>query len=585
MSFDYDKIKNQEEGGAHWATYSDLFMVLSLVFLLLYVVASLRTGTSSIQNQAKYQEIERERDDLKQQIKVYNTLKDNYLHTGASSQEKKMYDELMNKLVLLKEEAKTEKEELRKAARENEKKEMALNKYQQMIRNIINTNMVSNVRIKRRDRTIKKNYKEIDGQKEEIKNLESTVAKKQKQIKRGKSKIKNLNKELNKKVSALKRSFKRNKISKKKMRRKIAQLKKANQKKIKNLKKQNANAEKVIRTNQKIIAQANQQLKIAERKIASQEQSIEKLTEEKQQVTQKISSLRENFKNKMKADKAKFEQKLAKQKLSAKARARKQAEFLKKAQAKELALASEIQNMESQVQNVQGQLEQTRKAKAVSDARSQALANKNKSLASDKQRLSSDLKRMKEIANAKKKLINDMKKNLAKAGLKAGVDSKTGDVVIQFGEEYFDTGKANLKPGMEKVLKKLMPAYSKTLFSDKSMVDKIKSVEIIGFASPTYKGKYVNPVSLKADNKEAVNYNLDLSYYRARSIFDYIFDTKKMKYSNQSKLLPMVKVTGRSFLAEGSDKRAVSSMSHKEYCKKFDCKKSQRVVIKFNMDN
>ena len=142
MSFDYDKIKSQEEGGSHWATYSDLFMVLSLVFLLLYVIASLRTGTSNIESNAKYQEIERERDDLKQQIKVYNTLKDNYLHTGATNQEQKMYEELMDKLVLLKEEAKREKENLQKASEENAKKETALNKYQQMIRNIINTNMV-----------------------------------------------------------------------------------------------------------------------------------------------------------------------------------------------------------------------------------------------------------------------------------------------------------------------------------------------------------------------------------------------------------------------------------------------------------
>ncbi len=584
MSFDYDSIK-EKEGGSHWATYSDLFMVLSLVFLLLYVIASLRTGTSNIQNQTEYQEVIRERDDLQQQIKVYNTLKNNYLTTGASQDEQKMYEELMDKLVLLKEEAKKEKEDLREAALENEKKELALNKYQQMIRNIINTNMVSNVRIKRRDKTIEKNYEEIDSQKEEINNLEQTVVEKQEQIKQGEDKISKLNKELDTKLADLQKAFKQNKISKKKMNERIALLKKQNQEQIDNLKIQNQQAAQEIAKNQQIIAEANQQLEQASQTIQQQQQSIEQLAQEKQEVTQKISSLRGDFTKRMQKEKAEFEKALKKEKLSAQARQKKQQDFLKKSKAKEMALAAEIQNMESQVQSVQGELEKTRQAKAKADAQSQALAEKNKNLAGQKQKLSSDLKRMKEIAQAKKKLISDMKENLRKAGLKADVDGKTGDVIIQFGEEYFDTGKANLKPGMESVLKKLMPAYSKTLFSDPKTAEKISSVEIIGFASPTYKGKYVNPVSLAADNKEAVNYNLDLSYYRARSIFDYIFDTGKMKYQNQKKLLPMVKVTGRSFLAEGADSRELSSMSHKDYCKKYDCKKSQRVVIKFNIDN
>jgi outer membrane protein OmpA-like peptidoglycan-associated protein len=584
VSFDYDSIK-EKEGGSHWATYSDLFMVLSLVFLLLYVIASLRTGTSNIQNQTQYQEVIRERDDLKQQIKVYNTLKENYLQTGASKDEQQMYEELMDKLVLLKEEAKKEKDDLRQAALENEKKEMALNKYQQMIRNIINTNMVSNVRIKRRDKTIERNYQEIDSQKEEIQSLESTVAQKQKEIQKGESKIKNLNHVLDSKVSELQKAYKQNKISKKKMQQQIAKLKTENQQEVKNLQAQNAEAAKEILRNQQIIAQANQELEQAQQTISQQQQNIERLAQEKQEVSQKISQMRQEFNQRMQSEKAEFEKALNQEKLSAQAKAKKQQEFLKKAKAKEMALAAEIQNMESKVQNVQGELEKTREEKAKADAQSQALAAKNKDLSGQKEKLSSDLQKMKEIANARKKLVNDMKDNLAKSGLKADVDDKTGDVIIHFGEEYFDTGKANLKPGMEAVLKKLMPAYSKTLFADPKTAEKISSVEIIGYASPTYKGKYVNPVSLEADNKEAVNYNLDLSYYRARSIFDYIFDTSKMKYDNQSKLLPMVKVTGRSFLAEGEEKRDISSMSHKEYCEKFDCKKSQRVVIKFNLEN
>ena len=96
----------------------------------------------------------------------------------------------------------------------------------------------------------------------------------------------------------------------------------------------------------------------------------------------------------------------------------------------------------------------------------------------------------------------------------------------------------------------------------------------------------MNPVSLKAEDRQAVNYNLDLSYYRARSIFDHIFDTEKMKYKHQKDLLPRVKVTGRSFLAGQVDRELASQgMTQAEYCKRYDCKKEQRVIIRFDLGN
>ena len=79
MAFDYDKIKKKEEGGSQWTSYSDLFMVLSVVFLLLYVVSSLRNGTYGIQKYVELNNIQKENEDLKQQLEVYNTLKDDYL--------------------------------------------------------------------------------------------------------------------------------------------------------------------------------------------------------------------------------------------------------------------------------------------------------------------------------------------------------------------------------------------------------------------------------------------------------------------------------------------------------------------------
>jgi hypothetical protein len=112
----------------------------------------------------------------------------------------------------------------------------------------------------------------------------------------------------------------------------------------------------------------------------------------------------------------------------------------------------------------------------------------------------------------------------------------------------------------------------------------ISSVEIIGFSSPTYKGRYVDPQSLKDEDKTAISYNLDLSYNRAKSIFSYIFDKQNMVYQHQKELLPLVKVTGRSFLAEEVKGRDIASgLSHNDYCAKYNCEKSQKVIIKFNL--
>jgi len=200
------------------------------------------------------------------------------------------------------------------------------------------------------------------------------------------------------------------------------------------------------------------------------------------------------------------------------------------------------------------------------------------------QGLGEELGRAKELAEAKKKLVNNIKENFRKAGIKADVDDKTGDVYLSFGDDYFDSGSANLKDSMQRRLEKFIPQYSNSLFSDPKTAENIASVEIIGFASSTYKGRYVNPMSLKPEDKEAVDYNLKLSFSRANSIFKHIFDPNKLQYQHQKDLLPLVKVVGRGYLPEGRSPAEIpSGISDKEFCKKYNCAKAQKVIIKFNL--
>src|SRR5690606_4727630 len=131
---------------------------------------------------------------------------------------------------------------------------------------------------------------------------------------------------------------------------------------------------------------------------------------------------------------------------------------------------------------------------------------------------------------------------------------------------------------------KFVLTYSKSLLEDERVAKEISSVEIIGFSSHTYQGRYVDHQSLAEKDRTAVSYNIDLSYNSAKSIFSYIFDQKSMTYPYQKDLLSLVKVTGRSFLAEEVKGRDIASgLPIKDYCAKFKCEKSQKVIIRFNL--
>lgn len=648
MSFNYDELKAKQDSGNHWSSYSDLFMVLSFVFLLLYVVANLKEGTTSIQKHIEYQKLAQEAADLKEQIKVYNTLKENYLETGADNKEKQLYGQLMDKLYLLKEEAKEEKETLQKQAAENAEKEQVLNKYQQLIRNIVNANMMAQARIKKRDGIIEEKKTKIQDLKEDMKEKKEIIA-------QGETKIAKMDSQLKEKIKQLKWSYKKNKISKTKMQKAIAALKTKTKEKINNLKTNNEVLSKELIYAKDNIEKINSQLEVAKNTIEIKDQEASqlasKLSKTADQYTKQINNLKQEYEEQMQEEQERFNEIMQKQKLSQKAKEQKEKEFRKLAEKKQQELdqklskmnsklvdvntqlnaaqtnlnrkekekeklLSKLQNVSENYQNQINQLKEDHESKMEKEreafedminrqklsakAKEQKLAqfkqlmkkrnnSLNRKVSVLKNKMVSANQRLKKAmdkANARKKLADRIIKNFHKAGIKANVDPNTGDVFLSFGKHYFDTGRANLKNEMKNILKKFIPIYSQSLFEDEKVAQKLSSVEIIGFASPTYKGKYVDPKSLKPKDKKAVSYNLDLSYNRAKSIFNYIFDTKKLNYQHQKDLLSLVKVTGRSFLAEGAKGLDVKSgLTQKEYCKKFDCKKSQKVFIKFNLQD
>lgn len=621
MAFDYDKIKHKREsGGDFWTAYSDLFTVLSAVFLLLYVVASVRSGTFGIQKEVQYQVLAKEAQDLKNQIRIYNALRDETVEQSPA-EEQQQYKMLMDKLVLLKEEANEEKGDLIEKSRQLAQKEDALNKYQQMIRNIVNVNMLSKRQLKQRDFLIAKKDFDITEKDGEIRNLNTDIEKKEAVIEQNNEQIATIQEKLVDQIKRVRSEQKSQKLTKDAMNRKIAALQNQSQAQINAIETKNASIERDLQM-------AKSSLSLTQNQLQKTETTLQNVTEqsaaEKQSLLGKIASaqakadadraalqgkladvqgkseaekqalvgqieatkagyakqmadLQRDGEAQMAAEKAAFEKALADSKATGAAKAAKEAEFRRKAEGEANALKGALAGLSGKM----GEAE-----RALKDAKDREgkLAGAVAGLQKENQGLSQDLGRAKEVAEAKRKLVANIRENFRKAGIKADVDDKTGDVFLSFGDDYFESGRADLKDSMQRRLEKFIPQYSNSLFSDPKTAENIASVEIIGFASSTYKGRYVNPMSLKAEDKEAVDYNLKLSFSRANSIFKHIFDPNKLQYQHQRDLLPLVKVVGRGYLPDGRSPAEIpSGMPEKDFCKKFNCAKAQKVIIKFNL--
>lgn len=631
--FRYNKFKEELSGNDSWGSYSDLFMVLSFVFLMMYVIASLRSGTNSIQQRLETQRIARENQDMKAQMKAYDTLKDSALNK-ESQEEQEVYNQLMDKLSLLKDEAKNEKENLRRLARENEQKEMALNKYQQVVRNIINANLLAKNKLKVREEIIAdKNVK--------IEDLNNEIESKEQIINKNNQEISKINNDLSRKITELNKAQQNSKITKKKAYEQIAALKKKSLEQISKLNEQNQIAKQQLEEINQNLSQTTEKLTQTENRNQELNQELtettEKLEETISDYNTQIQKLQAAHRQKMEREKKEFEQKIKSARISSAEKARQLENFKRQVKEKNEVLNNQVKNLQDEItkaearesaqvaenKNLSQKLEQTvgqyenqikkmqeshsdkmereraqfdqklkqanltvqEKAKKLAEFNKQA-REKDEKLGREIASLKGDLNEARNKANARAKLSKEIAQALRNAGIEADVNPNTGDVLISFGKDYFDNGSSMLKPNMLDVLNKFVPKYSESLFKDPKIADKITSVEIIGFASPTYQGKYIDPHSLSPEDQKAAKYNLDLSYRRARSIFDYMFDTKKIEYKNQKQLLSLVKVTGRSFFTEGeAPQEATPGMSQKEFCMKFDCKKAQKVVIKFNMDD
>lgn len=543
MAFNYEKNKGNHSQDSFWTSYSDLFLGLSTIFLLLYVVSSLRTSTDALRGQIESQKLTMQVEELQHQLKMYESVKNDYIQNQASKDETQEYQELMDKLTLLQEDTKNEKDRLVKEALENEKKVKALNKYQQMVRNVLNANKMAKAKIINRDDLIKDQDQEIAVQEGEIKDLQQDISQKKQLIAKGEEEIAQTRDTLQKRLKDLRLAYKTNKINKANFTAKMAAANKAAQDKVNSLNNANAQYQAQLHEANAQLGQTQSDLSKTQGLLAQKEGEARGLQGKLGEAQGQLGSVKGQL-NATQGQLAATSGKLA-------------------------ATEGELNATKGKVGHLQGQLGEVKGQ--LGDVKGRLSATEGQ------------LAQARAEIEARKSVAGEIQKGFAKAGIKADIDMQTGDVVLDFGQTYFDSDSDRLKGEMKGVLEKAMPIYSRSLFGNPKVSGKISAVEIVGFASPTYQGRFVDPHSNKVEDKKALKYNMDLSYRRANSIFSYMLDEQNMKFDHQRELLSLMKVSGRSFLEVMKvQNRNIATAA--EFCKHNDCKKAQRVIIRFSMD-
>ncbi|MEX1098874.1 MAG: hypothetical protein WEB87_00525, partial [Bacteriovoracaceae bacterium] len=151
----------------------------------------------------------------------------------------------------------------------------------------------------------------------------------------------------------------------------------------------------------------------------------------------------------------------------------------------------------------------------------------------------------------------------------------------------FCDNSAKLSKSAQKQLSKIIPLYAEALFSEAGVKEKVASFNVEGHASPSFLGKYVDPLS---DQPTPYNYNLNLSARRAASITNYVFGRQIKKYPYKFYMRSLTRSIGHGYNkpVEKNVMRSIASFEPKDYvtkdnCGQYDCALSQRVELSFTL--
>lgn len=179
------------------------------------------------------------------------------------------------------------------------------------------------------------------------------------------------------------------------------------------------------------------------------------------------------------------------------------------------------------------------------------------------------------------KILNDLK-SIDLTKFPALSLNENGSIIILLDSAFiYRKSRFVLKKSFQKQFREFLPFYAKILFKhDHSDSSIIREINIAGYASPSYKKKYV---SLDSFPHSAYSFNLKVSLDRANEINKFIASNSSGDFPFKSMLRNKLAVTGFSFLKPIQNEAEVDEPKKSGSCGPYDCRKSKRIEIQFNL--
>ena len=603
--YNNENMHNEErKRQINFASYSDLFMVIAFIFLFLYVVSNVRNGIISISKQYQHK---KELEELKKQLSLSDEKLERNLNNEQYRAEKKSYENLLREFDVIASSADKDLQKQKEVLDLHITRKNNISKYHRFVKKIIQATVKNKMIVKdqRKElKVVKNNLEEQSSQLNIVKEKNQEISKIKNKVLRESDYYKkmakinyegimhvrsNMNNRLNQVSDAKDKIF----DEKNKYEKLASQYKESISQKELNIK-------QMEEQNKQLSSEINQR----EEKNEQIQKIVKKLQEEDQKKTEDLKEIKESISQKELDIKQMAEKN---KQLSSEINQREEKneqiqEIVKKLQEEDLKKTEDLKEMKilaennekfkKQYQQMTDEQSEMREQLQNFENKSNDLSEQISSLNKEKNKITDKYKTIERMVASKdeirKELADRLKKYLKNDGKNLEIDAESGDVVFKFHKVYFSYDSYILKKEMKKELKEFIPNYAHALFGDEKLAAEIRSIELIGFASPTYRKKYIDPQNIK-DKRElaAMSYNLDLSYKRAKSIFKYFFHNDKFTFKYQTKMLPFIKVAGVGYLKSKTfvRKPASDQINNMGFCGIYDCSPGHIVKIKFNIKN
>jgi hypothetical protein len=129
-------------------------------------------------------------------------------------------------------------------------------------------------------------------------------------------------------------------------------------------------------------------------------------------------------------------------------------------------------------------------------------------------------------------------------------------------------------------MKSILSVYTKEIFSNEKLKERLLKVQFIGHSSPIYQGQFVDPINA---SKESYDINMAVSINRAQTLVESIFSNKFGDFPYKNEIRSKIVVSGKSFSEPLMRQRGPASQNRVS-CGEYDCENSQRVEILFEFE-